>query len=74
MCGSRINPGMTLDDYMTRESIGDAAMAARLGCDRSRVNRLRRGAGRPSLALAARIERVTNGAVPASAWALETAS
>lgn len=54
--------------YMSRESIGDAAFAEAIGCDRSYVNKLRRGVVRPTLDLAGVIEAKTHGAVPMQAW------
>lgn len=46
-----------------------AAAAEGLGISRAHVDRLCRNARRPSLALATRIERYTDGAVPATSWA-----
>lgn len=57
-----------LASYMDRQGINDADFAAQIGRDRSMVNRLRRGIMRPTLDLAASIERVTEGAVPMRAW------
>lgn len=44
-------------------------VAAELGVARTHLDRLCRAASRPSLSLAADIETLTKGAVPASAWA-----
>jgi len=57
-----------LSIYMDREKIGDADFAALIEKDRSLVNRLRNGVVRPTLDVAARIEAVTDGAVPIKAW------
>lgn len=57
-----------LSDYMDREGINDADFAPRIERDRSLVNKLRRGIVRPTLDLAAAIERETGGAVPMQAW------
>ena len=57
-----------LADYMDRHQIGDADFAARIGKERSVVNRLRRGNVRPTLDVAAQIEKETNGEVPMQAW------
>ena len=57
-----------LDTYMAERSIKDADFAALIERDRSLVQKLRSGRARPSLDLAARIEAVTQGAVPMSAW------
>jgi plasmid maintenance system antidote protein VapI len=53
----------TLDAYMRKHGISDGEMAERVGRDRTRVNRIRRGLERPSLEMAVRLERVTGGAV-----------
>lgn len=53
---------------MERKKIGDAEFAVLIGKDRSLVNRLRRGAARPTLEVAAQIEAVTGGVVPMQAW------
>jgi ribosome-binding protein aMBF1 (putative translation factor) len=57
-----------LDDYMTRADVKDADLAAQIERDRSVVNKLRRGTLRPTLEVAAAIERATNGEVPMQAW------
>lgn len=62
-----------LASYMDREGINDADFAIRIERDRSMVNKLRRGVVRPTLELAATIERQTGGAVPMSAWIAEAA-
>lgn len=53
---------------MTKHGIGDAAFADLIGKDRSLVNRLRRGEVRPTLEVAAEIERQTAGEVVMQAW------
>ncbi|WP_342657111.1 helix-turn-helix domain-containing protein [Sphingomonas sp. NY01] len=57
-----------LADYMQQERITDAAMASAIGKDRSLVNRLRNGSVRPTIEVAAAIERETGGQVPMQAW------
>jgi ribosome-binding protein aMBF1 (putative translation factor) len=57
-----------LASYMDREGINDADFAPRIGRDRSMVNKLRRGRARPTLELAAMIERETGGEVPMASW------
>jgi plasmid maintenance system antidote protein VapI len=57
-----------LDAYMTREEVKDADFALIIERDRSMVNKLRRGIVRPTLDVAAAIERATAGAVPMQAW------
>lgn len=59
---------ITLATYMEREGIDDAAFATLIGKDRTTVSRLRRGLIRPSLELAADIEKVTGGCVPMGVW------
>jgi transcriptional regulator with XRE-family HTH domain len=58
----------TLEAYMAREGIDDAALAARIGRERSTVSKIRRGKLRPTLEIAALIEGVTNGSVPMQSW------
>ncbi|WP_242095441.1 hypothetical protein [Sphingomonas sp. CROZ-RG-20F-R02-07] len=58
-----------LDTYMKERNVGDADMAALIARDRSVVSKIRRGLMRPTLDVAARIETVTDGAVPMQAWA-----
>ena len=58
-----------LASYMEREGVTDADLATRIGRDRSMVNKIRRGVLRPTLDLAASIERETGGNVPMQAWA-----
>ena len=57
-----------LRSYITLRCIKQSDFAAVLGITQSMVSRLITGATTPSLDLAVRIERVTDGAVPASAW------
>jgi plasmid maintenance system antidote protein VapI len=62
-----------LESYMRDARITDAVMAAAIGKDRSLVTRLRNGSVRPTIDVAAAIERETRGAVPMQAWVLEAA-
>lgn len=57
-----------LDAYLRDAEIGDADFAPLIGRDRSMVSKLRRGIVRPTLDLAAVIERVTEGRVPMHSW------
>ncbi len=57
--------------YMERHKISDADFAAKIGKDRSVVNRIRRGDVRPTLDVAAQIEAITEGEVPMQAWVLD---
>jgi hypothetical protein len=66
-CGSE-QTAAALGRWMLEQGVSIARMAERLGCSRSRVRQLRSGASMPSLGLAARIERITGGAVPAIGW------
>jgi transcriptional regulator with XRE-family HTH domain len=58
----------TLSAYLCSANISQKAFAELVEIDKSVVSRLARMEIRPSLDLAFRIERVTNGAVPASSW------
>tara|TARA_R110000868_G_C10784959_1_gene755819 strand:- start:36 stop:239 length:204 start_codon:yes stop_codon:yes gene_type:complete len=58
-----------LKSWLAAASISQAEMARRLEYDKGNLHRLLNGTLRPTLDLAFRIERETNGAVPASAWA-----
>ena len=58
---------MTLDEWMTDQRVTDAWLAERVGTDRSRISRIRRGLAVPSLRVAVEIERVTLGKVMAGA-------
>ncbi|MDR7101495.1 helix-turn-helix domain-containing protein [Croceicoccus sp. BE223] len=57
-----------LATYMERNKISDADLAALIGKDRSIVNRIRQGKLRPTLEVAAQIERHTNGEIPMQSW------
>lgn len=54
--------------YLDDHSISDAEFAPLIDKDRSIVNKLRRGRVRPTLDVAAAIERVTDGAVKMQHW------
>jgi len=58
---------MNLATYLEAHKKTQEAFAAEIGVKQATVSRLKRGK-RPSLELAAKIERATNGAVPASSW------
>lgn len=57
-----------LDAYLTSKNIKDAEFAPLINRDRSMVSKLRHGKVKPTLDLAADMERVTDGAVPMKAW------
>lgn len=60
------NGAMKLDSYMKLVGKSDADLAKDLGVDRSTVNKLRSGKGKPSFKVAERIFKVTGGAVTAN--------
>ena len=62
-------PHNKLSAWLAVAKISQAEMARRCNYDRSNFHRLLSGKLTPSLALAARIERETAGAVPAISWA-----
>lgn len=57
---------MTLDEYLSRENLTDAAFAARLGRSRVTVGRWRIGARMPSTEDVAEIQAATGGDVTAN--------
>ncbi|MFN6976790.1 MAG: helix-turn-helix domain-containing protein [Gemmobacter sp.] len=59
---------MTLAAYIKATGTTQGALAARLGVSDGYLSDLKSGKKRPSLDLAFRIEALTGGAVPASAW------
>lgn len=48
-----------LAEYMATNDLTDAAMAEKVGCDRSMITKLRHGSATPSLPLAIAISRET---------------
>ncbi len=50
---------MDLASYLASEKITDAALAVRVGCDRSMIAKIRSGRATPSLPLALAINRET---------------
>ena len=64
-----MTPHNKLSAWLAAANVSQAEMARRCDYDRSNFHRLLSGKLTPSLALAARIERETKGAVPAIAWA-----
>jgi len=60
---------MKLIEYMRANALDDETMAVRVGSITSHgIRKLKYGERKPSLAVAVRIEAVTEGAVPASEW------
>lgn len=58
----------TLDSYLRGRGIKGREFAARIGVSEPHLSRLRRGGSAPSLEIAFKIERETDGEVPASSW------
>ena len=71
--GIRYHPAMsnhlTLSDWLTKQEISRAEFARRCEYDPSNLSKLLVGKVRPSLDVAVRIERITEGAVPVTGWA-----
>jgi DNA-binding XRE family transcriptional regulator len=57
-----------LSSWIDEKGLTRDVVAARLGIGRTYLDKLCRGASRPSLELALQIERLTSGAVVASEW------
>lgn len=57
-----------LSRYRADHGISQRDFAKSVECDQSIISRIERGEVSPSLKLAARIERVTGGVVPALSW------
>jgi DNA-binding transcriptional regulator YdaS (Cro superfamily) len=55
-------------DHIIRSGKSRAAWAAELGISKSYLSHLANGDRQPSLEIAAKIERLTNGAIPAASW------
>jgi transcriptional regulator with XRE-family HTH domain len=58
---------MTLSQYLNTKNIRQAEFARLIGATQGTVSKLSKDR-QPSLDLAAKIERATDGAVPASSW------
>jgi transcriptional regulator with XRE-family HTH domain len=63
-----------LSDYLKRNEIRDEDFAAKIGKDRTTINRWKKGRGSPSLIDAAKIEAETNGEVPMRVWVFSSES
>lgn len=57
-----------LREFLEQSGQTQAKLARRLGISTAHMSELLSGRKMPSLTLAYRIERLTNGAVPVSAW------
>lgn len=62
------NKQTKLSSWIDAKGLTRDVVAARLGIGRTYLDKLCRGASRPSLELALQIERLTSGAVIASEW------
>ena len=65
---------MTLADFLTEASLNASDFATQLGCETSTVTRILRGERKPSLELALRIERVSEGKVKPNDFMNEAAA
>lgn len=64
---------MTLQEWMSREGLNDAALASRTGkISRSQISRIRRGISRPEPATARELERLTG--IPAATFVMGEAA
>lgn len=63
-----------LQKYLKTNGMRQVELARRLGLSNGYLHNLLRGNRRPSLDMALRIERATDGAVPVQAWAIEEAA
>jgi plasmid maintenance system antidote protein VapI len=61
-------PNDKLKAWIAQEGIPNAEAARRVDYDRSNFHRILEGTAKPTMELAHRIESVSNGAVPMSAW------
>lgn len=59
--------GMTLDAYMRDRGVTDQALASKVGVSRPHIAKIRNGTRRPSIDLAAKLERETG--IPAARFA-----
>lgn len=64
-----MEPNARLQSWLEAAKMKPAEMARRCEYDRSNFHRVLAGKVMPSLNLAARIERITGGAIPARDWA-----
>lgn len=62
-------PGDALAAFRAERHVTQAEFARLIGCSQSRLSHLECGRAVPQLHEAVAVERETNGAVPASAWA-----
>lgn len=60
--------GMKLDQYLSENSLTDAAFAAQVEMSQSQINRLKRGLSQPSWVAVTAIDKASNGQVSAKDW------
>ena len=58
----------TLSEWLAAQGVSRAEFARRCEYDPSNLTKLLKGKFRPSIDVAVRIERVTEGAVPVAGW------
>lgn len=61
-------PGMSLQDYLEATETSYSAFARQVPCSIGYPRMIAQGLAKPSYAMACRIERITNGAVPRTRW------
>lgn len=65
---------MEMRAFLKERGMTQGAAAAALGISRTHMTQILNGRKVPSLALACRIERMTDGAVPMASWIAESAN
>lgn len=61
-------PNLRLKKWIEAANIRNAEAARRVGYDRSNFHRIIAGTAKPTMELAAAIDKMTDGAVPMTAW------
>lgn len=61
-------PNILLKKWIAKAGIADAEAARRCEYDRSNFHRILAGTAKPTIELAAAIDKMTDGSVPMSAW------
>jgi len=69
-----MEPHIRLKSWLEAANVTQAELARRCGYDRHNMSKLVKGLIRPTLDMAFKLERVTSGTIPASAWAQDTAT
>lgn len=57
-----------LENFLTQTGITQRAFGELIGVNQATISKFAKSKARPGLALALKIERETNGAVPVSSW------